>query len=148
VPAILFLPNASATDEPVRLTHGQFIGRVTQVANALHALGVRPGEVVSILLPLVPQAFYALFGAQAAGIANPVNSFLEAPQIAHILQAAKTKVLIALGPAEGFDIWQKVARIRSQLPDLKAILVVALGPPPEGTISFDAAVEAQPATGS
>jgi len=146
VPAILFLPNASATDEPVRLTHAQFIARVTQVANALHALGVRPGDVVSILLPLVPQAFYALFGAQAAGIANPVNSFLESPQIAHILQAAKTKVLIALGPAEGFDIWQKVARIRDQLPDLKAILVVEpWGPPPEGTISFDAAVEAQPA---
>jgi len=145
VPAILFLPNASVTDEPVRLTHGQFIARVTQVANALHALGVRPGDVVSLLLPLIPQAFYALFGAQAAGIANPVNSYLEPPQIAHILQAAKTKVLITLGPAEGFDIWQKVARIRDQLPDLKAILVVEpWGPPPDGTLSFDAAVEVQP----
>ena len=29
VPAILFLPNASATDEPVRLTHAQFVTRVT-----------------------------------------------------------------------------------------------------------------------
>src|SRR4030095_11745869 len=97
------------------------------------ARGGRRREVVSLLLPLIPQAFYALFGAQAAGIANPVNSFLEASQIAHILTAAKTKVLIAPGPAEGFDIWQKVARIRDQLPDLKAILVVEpWGPPPEG----------------
>lgn len=145
MPAILFLPNASPTDEPVRLTHGQFHARVTQVANALHALGVGPQDVVSILLPLVPQAFYALFGAQAAGIANPVNSFLEAGQISHILQAAKTQVLIALGPAEGFDIWQKVARIRGELPDLKAILVIEpWGPPPDGTLSFDAAVDAQP----
>jgi fatty-acyl-CoA synthase len=130
----------------VRLTHAQLTDRVTQVANALHALGVQPGEVVSLLLPLIPQAFYALFGAQAAAIANPVNSFLEPPQIAHILQAAKTKVLITLGPAEGFDIWQKVARIRDQLPELKAILVVSpWGPPPEGTLSFDAAIGAQPA---
>jgi fatty-acyl-CoA synthase len=145
MPAILFLPNASPTDEPVRLTHGQFHARVTQVANALHALGVGPQDVVSILLPLIPQAFYALFGAQAAGIANPVNAFLEPGHIAHILQAAKTKVLIALGPAEGFDTWQKVARIRDQLPDLKAVLVVEpWGPPPEGTLSFDAAVDAQP----
>ncbi len=145
MPAILFLPNASPTDEPVRLTHGQFHARVTQVANALHALGVGPQDVVSILLPLIPQAFYALFGAQAAGVANPVNAFLEAGQIAHILQAAKTKVLIALGPAEGFDTWQKVSRIRGQLPELKAILVVEpWGPPPEGTLSFDAAVDAQP----
>lgn len=145
-PAILFLPNASAADEPVRLTHAQFIARVTQTANALHALGVTPGDVVGLLLPLIPQAFYALFGAQAAGIANPVNSYLEAPQIAHILQTSKAKVLIALGPAEGFDIWQKVARIRGELPDLKAILVVEpWGPPPDGTLSFDAAVDAQPA---
>jgi fatty-acyl-CoA synthase len=145
-PALLFLPNASPTDEPVRLTHGQFIARVTQVANALHGLGVGPRDVVSLLLPLIPQAFYAVYGAQAAGIANPVNAFLEPAQIAHILLAAKTKVLIALGPAEGFDIWQKVARIRDQLPDLKAILVVEpWGPPPEGTLSFDATVEAQPA---
>jgi fatty-acyl-CoA synthase len=144
-PAILFLPNASPTDEPVRFTHAELHARVTQVANALHALGVGPQDVVSILLPLIPQAFYALFGAQAAGIANPVNSFLEPGQIAHILNAAKTKVLVALGPAEGFDIWQKVARIRSELPDLKAILVVEpWGPPPEGTLSFDDAVAAQP----
>jgi fatty-acyl-CoA synthase len=144
-PAILFLPNASATDEPVLLTHEQFFMRVTQVANALHALGVGPSDVVSVLLPLIPQAFYGLFGAQAAGIVNPVNSFLEPDQILHILHAAKTKVLIALGPAEGFDIWQKVARIRHQLTDLKAILVVEpWGPPPEGTLSFDAVVQAQP----
>ncbi len=145
VPAIHFLPNASPTDEPVTLTHAQFISRVTQVANALHALGVGPRDVVSLMLPLIPQAFYALYGAQAAGIANPVNSFLEADHIAHILRAAKTKVLIALGPAEGFDIWQKVARIRGDLPDLKAILVVEpWGPPPKDTISFDESVAAQP----
>ena len=99
-PALLFLPNASPNDEPRCLTHRQFFGRVTQVANALHALGVGPRDVVSMLLPLVPQAFYALYGAQAAGIANPVNSFLEPAHIAHILRAAKTKVLITLGPAE------------------------------------------------
>jgi fatty-acyl-CoA synthase len=146
VPAILFLPNASPAEEPVRLTHEQFIGRVTQVANALHVLGVGPKDVVSLLLPLVPQAFHALYGAQAAGIANPVNSYLEPGQIAHILRAAKTKVLIALGPTEGFDIWQKVVRIRAELPDLKAVLVVEpWGPPPEGTMSFDAAVAEQPA---
>jgi len=144
-PAILFLPNASATDEPVRLTHEQFIARVTQVANALHALGVGPSDIVSILLPLVPQAFYALFGAQACGIANPVNSYLEPSHIAHILHTAKTKVLIALGPAEGFDIWQKVARMRDELTEVKAILVVEpWGPPPEGTLSFDEVVAAQP----
>ena len=144
-PAILWLANASATEEPVRLTHAQFIARVTQVANALHALGVGPTDVVSLMLPLIPQTFYALWGAQAAGIVNPVNTYLEPGHIAHILRAARTKVLIALGPAEGFDIWQKVAQIRDELPDLRAILVVEpWGPPPDGTLSFDHTIAAQP----
>jgi len=144
-PALLWLANANASEEPVRLTHAQFIGRVTQVANALHSLGVGPSDVVSLMLPLIPQAFYALWGAQAAGIVNPVNTYLEPGHIAHILRAAKTKVLIALGPAEGFDIWEKVTQLRDQLPDLKAILVVEpWGPPPEGTLSFDQAIAQQP----
>ena len=75
--AIQLLPNSSPDEEPIRLTHGQFFAGVTQVANALHALGVRQGDAVSFLLPLVPQAFLTLFGAEAAGIANPVNPMLE-----------------------------------------------------------------------
>ena len=74
---------------------------MTQAANLFHALGVGPGDVVSFLLPLVPQAFSALFGAEAAGIANPVNPLLGAGQIAEILRAARTKVLVALGPHAG-----------------------------------------------
>jgi len=145
-PAILFLPNASPEDDPVRLSHEGFFARVTQVANALHSLGVQPRDVVSLLLPLMPQAFYALYGTQAAGIANPVNSFLEAGQIAHILRAARTKVLITLGPAEGFNTWEKVKRFRDDLSDLKAILVVgSSGLQPEGTLDFDALVAEQPA---
>lgn len=42
-----------------------------------HALGVGPNDVVSFLLPLLPQSFMSLFGAQAAGVANPVNPLLE-----------------------------------------------------------------------
>jgi fatty-acyl-CoA synthase len=145
-PALLFLPNASPDDEPLRLSHGDFVARVTQTANALHALGVGPQDVVTLLLPLVPQAFYALYGAQAAGIVNPVNAFLEAGQIAHILRAANTKVLVTLGPTQGFDIWEKVSRIRAELPQLKAVLVVGAtaGLLPEGAQDFDALIAAQP----
>jgi fatty-acyl-CoA synthase len=144
-PALLFLANARADDEPVLLTHGEFFGRVTQVANMLHALGVGPRDVVSVMLPLVPQAFCALYGAQAAGIVNPVNAFLEAGHIAHILRAARTKVLVTLGPRDGYDIWEKVARIRKELPDLKAILVVGrVGPLREMEHDFDALADAQP----
>ncbi|MGE4242983.1 acyl-CoA synthetase [Ramlibacter sp.] len=144
-PALHFLANASPDEEPLTITHGEFHARVTQVANMLHTLGVGPTDVVSLLLPLVPQAFVALYGAQAAGIANPVNAYLEAGHIAHILRAAKTKVLIALAPREGYDIWDKVARIRKELPELKAILVVGRCGPMKGIEhDFDALADREP----
>ena len=80
-----------------------------------------------LLLPLVPQAFVALFGAQAVGVANPVNPLLSPAQLAEILRAAGTKVLVALGPADGSDIWDKVSAIRAELPDLTRVLVVGAG---------------------
>ena len=123
-PAIQVLAKADAEQEPVALTHAQFMARVTQSANMFHDLGVGPGDVVSFLLPLLPQSFYGLFGAQAAGIANPVNPLLSATQIGEILRAAHTKVLVALGPVPGSDIWDKVQQIRQHLPELKATLVV------------------------
>ena len=145
-PAIQFLLNASADDTPIVITHGQFVARVTQAANMFHALGVGAGDVVSFLLPLLPQSFFTLFGAEAAGIANPVNPLLEAHQIAEILEAAGTKVLVALGPTEGSDIWNKVAKVRGQLKHLKAIVQVN-GPGDEanGIYAFDTLISKQPA---
>jgi fatty-acyl-CoA synthase len=145
-PAIKFLPNASPDDTPIVITHGQFVARVTQAANMFHALGIGAGDVVSFMLPLLPQSFITLFGAEAAGIANPVNPLLEAHQIAEILEAAGTKVLVALGPTQGSDIWDKVLKVRSKLKQLKAIVQVN-GPGDEANAiySFDALISKQPA---
>lgn len=122
--AIQFLQNADPADTPVMVTYRDFVARVTQAANMFHALGVEKGDVVSFMLPLVPDAFVTLLGAEAAGIANPVNPLLEPHQIAEILEAANTKVLVALGPMPGTDIWQKVEQIRPRLKHLKAVVQV------------------------
>ncbi len=144
-PALQFLATASPDDTPVVVTHGQFFARVTQVANALHTLGVGPTDVVSFLLPLIPQALMTLFGAEAAGIANPVNPLLEPHQIAEILEAAETKVLVTLGPTPGVDIWEKVQKVRGDLKHLKAIVVVGgAGDPANGIYAFDDIVAKQP----
>jgi fatty-acyl-CoA synthase len=125
-------------ETPVALSHRQVLGRITQTANLLHDLGVGPGDTVSFLLPLLPQSLFVLFGAEAAGIANPVNPLLEPYQIAEILKAAGTKVLVALGPTPGTDIWDKVQRVRGELPGLKAILQVGgAGDERDGVLPFD-----------
>ena len=122
--AMQYLPNADPGDRPMAISYRDFVASVTQAANMFHALGVNSDDVVSFLLPLVPEAFITLFGAEAAGIANPVNPLLEPNQIREILEAARTKVLVALGPASGADIWQKVEQVRSSLKHLKAIVQV------------------------
>ncbi|HEX7385401.1 MAG TPA: AMP-binding protein, partial [Burkholderiaceae bacterium] len=143
-PALVFLPNADPGEAARTLTHGQFIARLTQTANAFTALGVGPHDVVSLLLPLLPQSFTALFGAEAVGIANPVNPLLEAGQIADILRAARTKVLVTLGP--GTELWDKVQRVRAELPELAALLVVGgADDAAQRVFALDPLVDAQPA---
>jgi fatty-acyl-CoA synthase len=144
-PAIQYLANADPTDKPIVISHRDFIAGVTQAANMFHALGVNGGDVVSFLLPLLPEAFLTLFGAEAAGIANPVNPLLEPYQITEILEAAHTKVLVALGPMPGTDIWQKVEQVRASLKHLKAIVQVhGPGDPAKQIYSFSDLIKAQP----
>ena len=152
--AIRFLRQADPDETPLSVTYAQFMARVTQSANLFNDLGIGPGDVVSLLLPLLPQSFFALFGAQAAGIANPVNPLLSAAQIAEILRAANTKVLVVLGPTPGADSWEKLQRVKGELPNLKAIVVVggaaeavALGTPNGGPaiVDYDAVIETFPA---
>ena len=144
--AIYFLQRGDAEEEPVTVSYRQFLGRITQTANLLHELGIGPGDVVSFLLPLLPQTYFVLFGAQAAGIVNPVNPLLEPGQIAEILRAAGTKVLVALGPLPETEIWQKVEAIRGDLPNLKAVLqVLGPGDEKEGVLAYDALIDRYPA---
>jgi fatty-acyl-CoA synthase len=145
-PAIQFLPNADPADTALVISYRELVARVAQAANMFHALGVGPGDVVSLLLPLIPEAFIALLGAETAGIANPVNPLLEPHQIAEILDAARAKVLVALGPLPGTDIWQKVEKVRGGLKHLKAIVQVGDGSDPADEIHpFNDLITPQPA---
>jgi fatty-acyl-CoA synthase len=145
-PALVFFPDGEHYRESIQVTYRQLLGRIHQVANLLSELGVGPNDVVSLLLPNLPQTHFAFWGAEAAGIANPINPLLEADQIAAILRAARTKVLIALGPLPGSDIWEKVVTIRPQVPSLSTVIQV-LGPPdPEKEwVHFETQLEQYPA---
>ena len=106
------------------VSFAELLTGVNQTANTLHEFGVRKEDVVSILLPNFVETHYALWGAEAAGIANPINPLLEADIIADIMNAAETKVLITLGPVPGTEIWEKVSRIQDRVPGLEKVLVL------------------------
>ena len=80
-PALICLKNADPDEPAQTVSYARLMERVTQAANLFGSLGVGPGDVVSVMLPLLPQAWYALLGAQAAGIANPVNPLLSARRL-------------------------------------------------------------------
>ena len=142
--AISFLMNGDAWDQPIQITYGDLIHKIRQCANMFHDLGIGPTDVVTYLLPNIPQTHYVLWGAEAAGIVNPINPMLEPATIRDICRAAKTRVLVALGDLPGTEIWKKVLAIKDDIPTLEHILCI-MGPGDGERIhSFDERMEQYP----
>ncbi len=139
--ALTFFLTGKDYENPTNISYQQLVGRIHQTANMLADFGIGPNDVVTILLPNLPHTHFALWGGEAAGIVNPINPMLEAEAIKNIMNAAKTKVLIALGPVPETDIWQKVEAIRGDVPTLKTIIQV-MGPGDEanGVYNYDAII--------
>jgi len=136
--AISFFLTGEDYNNPTEITYTQLLKNITRAANMFHDMGVRPGDVISYLLPNLPQTHYVLWGGEAAGIVNPINPMLEPSTISEICRSAGTKVLVALGEFPGPEIWDKVMAIRNTLPSLEYVVRV-LGPSDEkeGIFGFD-----------
>ena len=141
--AIRYLSGTGPADSVRDVTFDELLRRVIQTANLLHAEGIGPDDTVTILMPSVPETFFALWGAQIAAVANPVNYFLNAPQIIGIMKEAGAKALIAADASIFPDIWPKVEGIRAAMPDLK-VFRIGGGAPLPGVIDYEAASAAQP----
>lgn len=125
-PALTFLMQGTAEEPGLTYSYRELLAGVIQTANGFGALGVGREDVVSMLLPNVPQNQLTLWGGEAAGIVNPINPMLEPDHIAGILHAANTRVLVALAPFPDTDIWDKVVQIKQQVPSLETVLYVDL----------------------
>lgn len=123
-PAIEFLLTGKRDETPETISFRQLAQRITQTANLLHSIGVTTQDAVSILLPIMPQSHPAIWGTQAAGIANPINPMLEAEHIAEIIEAADSRVVICVGPSAHTDLWTKLMQILHRLPKVHTVLVV------------------------
>ncbi len=140
--ALYFFLKGEDYANPVKVTYRQLVGRIHQTANMLRDFGFGPNDVASMLLPNVPQAHFAIWGTEAAGIISPINPLLEPKAIANIMNAAGAKVLFTLGPVPGTDIWQKVEAIRKEVPTLEAIFqVMGPGNEADGIYNYDETVE-------
>jgi fatty-acyl-CoA synthase len=88
-----------------RTSYAEYAMRVSQLASALAAKGIRPGDVVATLLPNIPAQAEAHFGVPACGaVLNTINTRLEPDTVAYIFDHAGAKIVLCdtafLGLAE------------------------------------------------
>jgi len=144
-------------DEPTLVTNYAELGaQITRTANLLHKFGITSTDAVSIILPILPQTHFAIWGAQAAGIANPINPMLEAEHIGEIIAAAGSKIVICLGKSPHTDIWEKVTAAVQEYSVVETIIAVGVAGMTEpadanfenreiSILDFDTAIADEPA---
>jgi fatty-acyl-CoA synthase len=122
--ANIFIPSVLPGTKPTTISFSDMVALIEQAANLFWTLSKGRQPVVSVLAPLRPEALVAMWGAAIAGIANPINPFLDVSHVAGIMNAAQSDVLITGTPADGPGAWEHISALASAVPTLKAILVI------------------------
>lgn len=125
-PAISFFLSGKTYDKPKVVTHQALLTKVTQTANALRRMGVGPGDVVAYVLPNLPETHMVIWGGSAAGRVLAINPLLEADQIADLLRAANTKVLVTLEKTPKADLWEKCRAAVISVPSVEQIVTCSV----------------------
>src|SRR5262252_3835349 len=123
--AIRYVADADPDGAPVTLTYRALQAHANQVANLFQRLGIGRDDAVLFLLPTVPELYVVMLGALAAGIACSINWMLKGEQLAELIRSTRAKVIVALGPTPGFEIFENIAAIRNEIPPSANILTVA-----------------------
>ncbi len=101
-----------------QLTYRQLQAEVKRFAAALHALGVRKGDRVALMLPNLPQFVIAFYGALTLGaIVVNTNPTYTAPELRHQFDDAGAETVVLLS---GF--YSKIQEILAQTSIKRVIL--------------------------
>jgi fatty-acyl-CoA synthase len=78
-----------------RLTYSEFAAAATQVASALRANGIEPGDRVAYLMPNLPEMLIGHFAVPlAGGVLVGINTRLTAEEVSYILRHSGAKILV------------------------------------------------------
>ena len=89
-------------------TYADLAARVTQIANALTALGVRRADAVTLCGVNTSMLYAATLAAQAVGIAAPINPALSPEHITQLIRRTGSRVAVAAGPEMDRTRWQRL----------------------------------------
>ncbi len=88
-------------DQNIRLSYGELRRQVQDLAGALSAAGIRPGDRVGMALPNSLSTVVAFLAASMAGTAAPLNPGYKEDEFRFFLDDTNAKVLLL--PPEGVD---------------------------------------------
>ena len=109
--AFRYLPSGDLQQPATVVRYAELLAQIHRAANLFRALGVGPDDAVAILAPNIPETQFALWGAQLAGKACPINYLLQPEHIAALLEASGAKVIVALGPNDELSLWPMVEKV-------------------------------------
>jgi acetyl-CoA synthetase len=101
-----------------KITYRELDEQVSRLAGALAAAGVKKGDVIAIYLPMIPEAFYAIFACSKIGaVHTTIFSGFSAHALHSRLVNSKARLLITTdaGRRRGKDVdlasqWQKAVQ--------------------------------------
>ena len=132
----------TATDPQLRwrdISYREFLRSIHGAASVFRRLGVTADSSVALLAQHTPSAQLALWGAQLAGRAAPINPMLDAGHIVALLRANASRVVVMTGANPEISYCERLLPvIREALPDLVVLYCDAEGE----QVGFDGHFEA------
>lgn len=103
-PALIYATSGNPEDPPLVWSFEALLDRVQRAGALFRSLGVSRDDPVAIIAPHLPATQFALWGAQLAGCAFPINFLLNPRHVGELLKAARAKVVVHLGKCREFQI--------------------------------------------
>ncbi|AUA33345.1 AMP-binding protein [Pseudomonas sp. SGAir0191] len=122
--AIRFVQDMKSLDDTQAISYSSLLKCLHRAVRMMRGLTGKERPVVSILIPNIPQAHVILWGAEVAGIANPLNPLLSDEALFELMSKAKTDLVLAIGPAAGCGTWDKASKAAQRLPNQPRCLPV------------------------
>ena len=124
-------------DRTGRVTYGELRARVDRVAAHLSALGLGPGDIVTIQLPNCAEFAYVFFAAERLGaVANQIGPDFRSREVEYILRFSESRAYVCPARFKGFDYVAMIDELRPRLPDLTRVLVLG-GEDRAGAVRLD-----------
>ncbi|WP_236554685.1 AMP-binding protein [Novosphingobium sp. 9U] len=112
-------------DGAVQITRAQALADAEALSAALHARGMRPGEVLAFQVPNWHEALVINLAAAMSGlVVNPIVPIYRDHEVSQMLADCGAKALFVPGGVRKFDYAAMAQRLAGDLPELRHVFTV------------------------